>query len=127
MKRFRGLGGTYKRGGTWWVHYSIRGVIHRESARSSEQKDAIKLLKKRIGDAANGKVIGPKSEHVTLRDLLDALIADTAKSGTARCAGNPQREASRRYFSEHTKVVAITRARINRRSSIAVRSSSGAT
>ena len=55
MKHYRGIGGTYKRNNTWWIHYSVSGVVHRESAKSCDQKDAIKLLKTRIGDVANGK------------------------------------------------------------------------
>ncbi len=76
MKNYRGLGGTYERGATWWIHYSIRGVVHRESSKSSEEKDAIKLLKQRIGEAASGRTLGSKAERVTLRDLIETLRDD---------------------------------------------------
>lgn len=76
MKEYRGLGGTYKRNKIWWIHYSARGVVYRETSKSPEEKDAIKLLKTRIGDIANGKTLGSKAERVTLKDLVEALRND---------------------------------------------------
>lgn len=66
MKQTRGLGLVYqptyvdkrtgerKTAATWWIQYSVRGKRFRESSGSGNRADAMKLLKQRIGEAAQG-------------------------------------------------------------------------
>jgi hypothetical protein len=45
MKRPRGLGSTYQRGGVWWVVYHDSSHRrHRESSGSKNRTDALHLL-----------------------------------------------------------------------------------
>jgi integrase len=74
--QMRGTGTVYQRGATWWIQYSHRGKVQRESSHSSERKDAVKLLKKRTTQTSNGQVIGPSAEKVTLGEMLAALMSD---------------------------------------------------
>lgn len=108
MKHYRGLGGTYKRGKIWWVHYSVRSVVHRESSKSRDEKDAIKLLKTRIGDAANGKSLSNKRESVTLRDLLDALRSDYEVNHCSLVTLDRAEPYLTGYFKEKTRALDLT-------------------
>jgi integrase len=80
-REMRGQGNVYRRGATWWIRYNHRGVEHRESAHSPERKVALKLLKLRLGEISNGRVVGPVAEKVTLAEMRDALLTDYKLSG----------------------------------------------
>ncbi|HEV8198764.1 MAG TPA: site-specific integrase [Candidatus Polarisedimenticolia bacterium] len=77
----RGLGRIYLRGSTWWIQYSHRGKTHRESAKSDRDVDAARLLKKRLGEIGNGRLIGPASERTTFADLEKMITDDYAING----------------------------------------------
>jgi integrase len=47
----RGAGGVYRRGKTWWVHYSRAGELVRESSKSTKREDAVRLLTERQAEA----------------------------------------------------------------------------
>ena len=50
MKRQRGTGSIYLRGSTWWISYSRNGHQMRESANTTDQRKALKLLQQRLGE-----------------------------------------------------------------------------
>jgi integrase len=93
MKQTRGLGFVYqpiyvdkrtgerKTAATWWVQYSVRGKRFRESSGSSNRVDAVKLLKRRIGDAGQGRTIGPQTEKTRFKQLTQMLIDDYRANG----------------------------------------------
>jgi integrase len=93
MKQTRGLGFVYqpiyvdkrtgerKTAATWWVQYSVRGKRFRESSGSSNRVDAVKLLKRRIGDASQGRTIGPQAEKTRFKQLTQMLIDDYRANG----------------------------------------------
>jgi integrase len=93
MKQTRGLGLVYqpvyldkrtgerKTAATWWVQYSVRGKRFRESSGSSNRVDAVKLLKRRIGDASQGRTIGPQAEKTRFKQLTQLLIDDYRANG----------------------------------------------
>lgn len=93
MKQTRGLGFVYrpiyvdkrtgerKTAATWWVQYSVRGKRFRESSGSSNRVDAVKLLKRRIGDASQGRTIGPQAEKTRFKQLTQLLIDDYRANG----------------------------------------------
>ncbi len=80
-KSKRGLGRTYLRGRTWWIQYSFRGRKVRESAESDQEKDAIKLLKKRLGEMGRGHLVGPQAERTSFTDLAKMIRDDYAING----------------------------------------------
>src|SRR5207302_4108852 len=59
----RGLGRVFKRGEVCWIAYSWRGTEHRESAQSTRESDARRLLKKRLGEIGRGRLIGSIEER----------------------------------------------------------------
>ena len=75
----RGEGRVFRRGQVWWVAYYHQGREYRESSGSRQRKDALRLLRQRVGDAAAGH---PRHEPpagrtqrrpVTMLDLFELL------------------------------------------------------
>ncbi len=60
----------------WWIQYSARGKVYRESTQSDKRQDATALLKKRLGEMGKGRLIGPDAEKVTFEDLAEMLTND---------------------------------------------------
>ncbi|MGD0777887.1 MAG: site-specific integrase [Candidatus Solibacter sp.] len=70
------FGSIYQRGKTFWIKYSAKGQIFRESSHSKDAADAERLLKRRVGEVAFGKFSGLAHERVTLNELFDDLVTD---------------------------------------------------
>ncbi len=93
MKQTRGLGFVYqpvyvdkrtgerKTAATWWVQYSVRGKRYRESSGSTNRADAVKLLNRRIGEAAEGRPVGRDIEKTRFEDLALILLDDYWANG----------------------------------------------
>jgi integrase len=112
-REMRGQGNVYLRGATWWIQYSHRGKVYRESSESSEQKVARKLLKKRNAETSRGRIIGPVAEKITLGDMRDALLVDYRLCGNRSIwtAGHYARNLIG-YFGENARALDITSDRI---------------
>ncbi len=76
MKRKRGDGSVYQRGAVWWVKYYRNGKPIREPSGSEKESDARKLLKKRLGEIALGRFVGPEAERVAIRELAEQFLND---------------------------------------------------
>lgn len=70
------MGSMYQRGKVWWVKYYRNGKAYRESSNSTKKMVAKKLLDRREGDIAAGKVPGILFERVTFDELADEFIID---------------------------------------------------
>lgn len=77
----RGMGRVFKRGSVYWISYYHRGKEFRESSESDNESSAKKLLKKRIGEVAQGRLRGANQERVTFDDLAQALLSDYQING----------------------------------------------
>lgn len=124
QRRRRGTGGIYKQkkklngswveGPFWWVSYHAQGVQHRESCGSTDRTVAEKLLSRRLAEAAGGKrVILPRAEKLTLGELLDDLEVDYRHKGNRSTIDRTRRYLTG-FFGEGKKVLAITRAEIQK-------------
>jgi hypothetical protein len=71
---------------TWWIQYSHHGKVHREPSHSTARPDAVRLLKKRLGEMGRGKLVGPKEEKLTFEDLVVDIVRDYALH--ERCSAN---------------------------------------
>lgn len=75
----RGDGRVFQRGQVWWVAYYHGGREFRESSKSQERKDAVRLLRTRIGVIAAGTAhhspISGRARRrvVTMQNLFDLL------------------------------------------------------
>lgn len=77
----KGQGLIYPRGAIWWCQYYVRGKRYRETSESTNRADAVRLLKKRIAEAAAGKPVGPDVAKTTLGDLKKMLLDDYEANG----------------------------------------------
>jgi integrase len=112
MKSVRGMGNVYqpsyrdrktgelKNAATWWIVYSIHGRRIAENAHSTNRADAVRLLKKKTGDASAGKPVGPELDRTNLDDLL-AMIESDYKANGKRSLDRVQQAAHhlRGFFS----------------------------
>ena len=83
--------GTLRESAVWWLKYRAGGRVVRQSSGSEHAQEARKLLRVREGAAAEGKVILPRADKVTIRELADDLKAEYAANG--------RRSADRLEFS----------------------------
>jgi hypothetical protein len=106
----RGLGGIYKRGPNWWIRYYHRGRKYRESSRSTERADAVRLLKQRLADLAQGRPSGADEERVTFAEIAAAYIDDRTLKGVpaARLQWSRARVAHLKTFFGARRAVEIT-------------------
>lgn len=75
-KRTAGIGGVFQRGEIFWIRYSYRGRKIRESSRSKLRGDAVKLLRRRLGEMGTGRLVGPDAERTTFEELAKMLLTD---------------------------------------------------
>jgi hypothetical protein len=68
--------GEQKRTETWWIQYFHRGTRYRESSGSPHRADAVRLLRKRLAEMGQGRLIGPDAEKTTFEDLAQMLLDD---------------------------------------------------
>jgi integrase len=125
MKKTRGLGLVYqptyidkqsgqrKTAATWWVQYSVRGKRYRESSGSANRVDAVKLLKRRIGEAADGKPIGHDIEKTRFEDLTRILLDDYQANGRASIRRVRGAVRNLRQFFAESRAIDITEDRLN--------------
>ncbi|MFH1983693.1 MAG: site-specific integrase [Pseudomonadota bacterium] len=75
------MGSLYKRGDVWWIKYYRNGKNYRESSRSTKKMVAKKLLDRKEGEIAQGKVPSIVFEKVTFDELSKEFITDYRING----------------------------------------------
>ncbi len=70
------MGSVYKRGNVYWIKYYRQGKCFRESSESTKKMVATKLLQRREGEIAQGKIPGVQFERVRFDDLAEAFLRD---------------------------------------------------
>jgi integrase len=75
-RRRRGEGCVFRRGSIWWVNYSVNGNRVQESSKSTREADAVRLLRRRLGELGTGTFVGPDAEKVTFEDMTARLVAN---------------------------------------------------
>ena len=70
------MGMIYKRGNVWWIKYYRNGEPYRESSGSVKKMVAKKLLDRREGEIAQGKMPGIQFDKVTFDELADGFLRD---------------------------------------------------
>lgn len=108
----RGMGRVFKRGPVYWIAYYHRGKEYRESSESENESAAKKLLKKRIGEVAQGRLLGSTQERVTFDDLAKALLADYQINGRRSARSARLSISHLRKFFGFDRAVDITTDRI---------------
>ena len=70
------MGMIYKRGNVWWVKYYRNGKSFRESSNTTKKMVAKKLLERREGEIAKGKIPGVLFEKVSFDHLAEQYLRD---------------------------------------------------
>ena len=106
------MGRIFKRGSVYCLAYYHRGKEFRESSESENESTAKKLLKKRIGEVAQGRLRGANQERVTFDDLAQALLADYQINGRRSARSARLSISHLRKFFAFDRAVDITTDRI---------------
>lgn len=61
---------------TWWIKFSKNGQVFRESSKSSKHDDAKRLLKRRVGEVADGRFAGLGPERIRFSELAEGVLDD---------------------------------------------------
>jgi integrase len=69
----RGQGSVYLRGTIYWIRYSWHGKEFRESAETTDENKARKMLLRRIREVAKPNFIEPRERRHTLDDMLEKI------------------------------------------------------
>jgi hypothetical protein len=75
------MGSIYLRGHTYWLKYYRNGKSYRESAGTEKESEAKRLLKKREGEIATGKIPGIYFDRITFDELAVDFLADYRING----------------------------------------------
>jgi integrase len=114
-QHLRGLGTIYRRGRVWWIKWSKDGKRRRESSKSEREVDAIRLLRRRIEEAACDRRRDPVAENrVRMSELFDALVVDYTENGRRSGATLGFRLAPLREAFGQDKAPSVTAAAIER-------------
>ena len=103
----KGNGRVFKRGQVWWIAYYDNGKECRESSSSRDRKDAVKLLRLRLGEVAFGvtRPAAPKKARVRavrMLDLFDLLEERFRLKGIAKGNNVSYLKRLRRRFAGYT-------------------------
>ncbi len=80
-KKAAKLGSIYSRKGVWYARFMVNGKEYRESSRSTDEDVAWAFLEKRRNEVIEGKVVGPRVEQTTFKDLVALIEQDYAANG----------------------------------------------
>jgi integrase len=106
------MGGVYKRGPVYWIRYHHRGREYRESSHSTERREAVQQLKRRLADLHEGRPSALVEERVTFDHLAADYLSERALKGVPapRLAWSKARVAHLQTFFEKYRAVEITTA-----------------
>jgi integrase len=113
MEKQRGDGWIYQRGNIWWIQYSNRGNVFRESSKSTEEKDAQRLLRKRLGEISGGVFKSPQVERTKFQDLKNDIVMEYQVNNRKSIVRLKQLLAHLETGFERDKAIEITTPRIN--------------
>src|SRR5207237_10379383 len=108
----RGLGRVYRRGSRWWVQYSWRGKLKRESSGSKVRRNAAQLLRRRQAEMGQGRLVGPQVEKTTFEELATMLTDDYVVNGRKSLDRAKRGVAHLRRAFGHDRAIDITRDRV---------------
>jgi integrase len=73
--------GELRQSSIWWIQYSVHGQRKIENSHSRNRSDALRLLKKRLGEIVDGRLIVSAVERTRFQDLAELLINDYEING----------------------------------------------
>src|SRR3990172_12196771 len=73
--------GDLRQSSIWWIQHSVHGQRKTENPHSRNRSDALRLLKKRLGEIVDGRLIVSAVERTRFQDLADLFINDYEING----------------------------------------------
>jgi hypothetical protein len=65
----------------WWIRYNHRGQTYQHSVHSTKRGDAVRLLKRKLGELGRGRPPGVDIERTNFDELADMLMNDYKANG----------------------------------------------
>lgn len=110
----RGQGRIYLRGEIWWIAYSRRGHEFRESAKTTDESKAWRLLDKRLKEREQPDFVGPNEERLMLEDLERAIEAHYLENNKTASLATAKHCLKRvKDFFPYHRLVDITTERVD--------------
>lgn len=103
-----GFGRVYRRNRTWWLQYSYRGQVFRESSKSESKKVAQDLLRTRLGEMRPGARATAQSAEASFQELAEMLERDYSVNGRKSIADLSYRIGHLRPHFERLPASAIS-------------------
>ena len=100
--------GQMKEAPVWWIAYSVRGKLIRQSSHSIKESVARKLLRKRLAEIALGKPVGPDIENTTFEQMAAMIMNDYKANGRRSLARLEDALGHLREFFGDYRAVEIT-------------------
>jgi integrase len=119
-RRTRGSGALYQRHKPgcqrkrcecpWWISYrGLDGRRYAESAGTSKKTEAEAALRAKVGDLDRGTPVTPDVGKLTVREAIDAVLADYRNTGKKSIDEAKRRlERVARFFGPMTRMAGIT-------------------
>ncbi len=99
------MGTVYQRGSIWWIKYYRNKKPIYESTESVKKGDATRLLAKREGEKAEGRIPGVTFDKIRWDELAEAFIRDYKINGKKSL---PKAERSVRHLKKHFGGMRVT-------------------
>ena len=107
------MGMIYQRGNVWWIKYYRNGRYYRESTKTTKKMVAQKLLERREGEIAQGKMPSILFEKVTFEELAEDFLRDY-RINQKRSLARAERSVNHlKRFFENYKATQVVTSRIN--------------
>ena len=104
----KGDGRVFQRHEIWWIAYYCDGREYRESSKSRDRGNAVRLLRQRVGEVAAGTFVGrpthrtANTRSVTMLDLLDLQENEYRLNGRSSRINYLSLRRLRRRFADCT-------------------------
>jgi integrase len=78
QRRPKGKGSIIKRADSpvLWIKYSHQGKLYRESANTTDERKAEKLLEQRLAELKTNTFVAPSTQRIRIQELADDLLAE---------------------------------------------------
>jgi len=106
------MGTIYKRGRTYWIKYYQNGKPIFESSKSRKEADARKLLKRKEGAIAEGRLPGIYFDRVLLDELTEDFLTDYRVNNRKSIKKAERSVNHLQKFFGNIRVIAITTAKV---------------
>ena len=82
-RRQRGTGTVFRPEGSsvWWIQYYQNGIRQRESAETTDRREALDILKRRLAEINTGNIAGTDARRVRIADLAEDFLRDYRING----------------------------------------------